>query len=157
MGAGDKKHAPPQSPALRDDEGARGAGDAFTESADILGESRFIPMDVADLETEYFIEVDLPGVAVDSVNVSVQDQWLVIEGVKRAINEDTGEKVNFLCLERAFGPFRRTLKIPTAVDSDGVAAFYHHGVLTIRLPKLADRRRRVRRGPIQEGKIQDLP
>jgi len=113
------------------------------EPHELSGESQFIPMDVYESDTAITAELDLPGVAIPEVSVSALDNVLVVSGTKRDLVE-VRERAEFLCSERSFGPFKRIFKLPIAVDLDGAAAFYKGGTLTIRLPKLFDRRRRAR-------------
>ncbi|MDH5510331.1 MAG: Hsp20/alpha crystallin family protein [Nitrospinota bacterium] len=121
----------------------RGAG-GMSEPSELVGETRFVPMDVFESDTSLVLELDLPGITISDVNVSVQDIWLVIEGAKKDII-DVKEKAEFLCSERSFGPFKRIFKISAALDLDAASATYHQGTLIVLLPKLSDRRRRIRK------------
>jgi len=120
-----------------------GGPQGLHEPHELSGESQFIPMDVYESDTAITAELDLPGVVIPEVGVSVMDNVLVIEGAKRDLL-DVRERAEFLCSERSFGPFKRIFRLPMAVDLDAAAAFYRGGTLTIRLPKLFDRRRRAR-------------
>ncbi|MDH5678511.1 MAG: Hsp20/alpha crystallin family protein [Nitrospinota bacterium] len=114
------------------------------EPSELVGETRFIPMDVYENDQGLIVELDLPGGCAEDISVTIQDLWLVIEGIKRDIR-DVKEKAAFLCSERSFGPFKRVFKISMAVDLDMATSTYHRGGLQVVLPKLSDRRKRIRK------------
>lgn len=150
MGSEDKKK-PLIHPAFSLGESLGRSSSSYPGQNDILGETRFVPMDVIETDDSLIVELDLPGVNIAEVSVKVQDDWLLIEGVKREIL-DTKEKINFLCMERGFGPFKRLLKIPSTVDQDAIQGVYSRGVLVITLPRLIDRRKTTRQIPIKVTK-----
>ncbi len=150
MGSEDKKKSLIH-PAFSLDESLGRSSGSHPEQNDILGETRFVPMDVIETDDSLIVELDLPGVNIAEISVKVQDDWLLIKGVKREIL-DTKEKINFLCMERGFGPFNRLLKIPSTVDQDAIQGVYGRGVLVITLPRLIDRRKTTRQIPIKETK-----
>ncbi len=115
----------------------------------ILGETRFVPMDVFETSVSIKVEIDLPGVNIADVSVRISEDWIIIEGVKRDA-PGSGEKPNYLCMERCFGPFKRLLKIPAVVAQDNVGCVYTKGVLIVTMPKLTDRRKSIRQIPIKE-------
>jgi HSP20 family protein len=90
--------------------------------------------DVAETENAYVIRFDVPGVAKDNINVTVEDKLVKIE-VKFASTTVEGEKV--LRSERVVGDASRTFRFPVALDSDAANATHEHGVLTLTLPKKA--------------------
>ncbi len=115
----------------------------ISAQTDVLGETSFAQMDVYETPDDIFVEMDLPGVNLSDINVSVQKQWLTVEGVKKETYGHDGN-VDYLCMERDFGPIKRVLKLSTAIDTEAVIAKYVNGVLEIRLPKRVERRNRTR-------------
>jgi HSP20 family protein len=79
---------------------------------------------------EYLAIVDLPGVKSEDVTIEVNDQVLTLSGAR--VPMETGDAQ---LLERSFGAFSRTLKLPKGVDANSIAADYTDGVLTLRIPK----------------------
>ena len=77
----------------------------------------------------------------------VSCNMLVIEGLKR--KEKQEKQVNYICLERHFGRFCRTVEIPPAFDIKGVKAKYDRGVLAVAFPRLKDRSTVIRNIPIE--------
>lgn len=96
-----------------------------------------LPMDVVRRGDELVVRVDLPGVAADNVDVTVENQVLAISADRRAMHEE-GDQI--LLQERFDGAISRKLRIPDWVDADAVTADYTDGVLTVLLP-VADKAR----------------
>jgi HSP20 family protein len=80
-----------------------------------------------------YVEVELPGMALEDLEIVVKDgQLLTIKGRRK---ETQTEGVQWLRRERGFGAFERHLRLPELVDQDNVEASLKNGVLTIALPK----------------------
>ncbi|MCG8652845.1 MAG: Hsp20/alpha crystallin family protein [Pirellulales bacterium] len=89
-------------------------------------------MDIHESDDGYELCLDLPGVLAEDVHVDVEEDVVTIHGTRRAREEASeGGKRR---IERTFGEFRRVVRLPKAVDRDGVTAHYEHGVLTVSLP-----------------------
>lgn len=80
------------------------------------------------------IELEAPGVKPEQVDVSVHGEELSIKIDRPAIER---EGVTYHRRERGSGPFARVLRLPVEIDAEGVEANLVHGVLTVRLPKVA--------------------
>ena len=107
--------------------------------SDVPGE--WIPaMDVAENEAEFRLVVELPGLKKDSVKISFSDNVVSIRGEKRV--ETREEKENWHQVERTYGTFERSIRLPVPVDSEKVKARFEDGVLTVVLPKAAEARTR---------------
>ncbi len=76
--------------------------------------------------------VELPGLAKEDIDISLQDGTLTISGERK--DEATPEN-GATRTERCAGKFRRSITIPTRVDANKVSATYKDGVLTVTLPK----------------------
>jgi HSP20 family protein len=81
----------------------------------------------------YRIAVELPGVAEDDINVTVEDGVLQIRGEKKSEREEKGDTWYFS--ERQFGSFSRSFRLPTDTDAGGIKAEMKDGVLTLTVPK----------------------
>ncbi|MEK6589715.1 MAG: Hsp20/alpha crystallin family protein [Nitrospinota bacterium] len=109
----------------------------------VLGETSFIMIDVYETSEYFFVEAELPGVTADDIKIYTTGDNVVIEGTKREQIEYSG-RVNFLCMERSFGPFRRIVNISSAVDKKRIKAIYSRGVLVIQIPKSKEEREKLR-------------
>ena len=95
----------------------------------------------------FIVEVELPGVDTTEFEVSLTAGTLVIEGVKEEVLEPG--RINFFCMERTFGTFRRTVPFLQPVDASRIKAVCRDGVLRIRVPKLDERRGRRKIIPVE--------
>jgi len=84
-------------------------------------------------EKGYYLEIDLPGVKKEDIDISVNDGVLVISGERKL--EKKEEKPNYTRIESFFGRFERAFKLPTDADLDNIEAKYEDGVLKIFIPK----------------------
>jgi HSP20 family protein len=93
--------------------------------------------DIYNRDEEYLIVVDLPGVARHALNISLNDNRLLISGERVPDTEAQGRT------ERPFGNFlRRFGPLPPTVDQKSIAAEYKDGVLRVRLPKRREQKQR---------------
>ena len=101
------------------------------------------PMDVFETDTEYRIAVDLPGIDVEKIEVDVENDTVSIAATRERGENVEGETQ--LRGERRFGHFHRSVTLPKHVDRDAVTADYSAGILTLTLPKVAEKvtKRRV--------------
>lgn len=115
---------------------------------DWAGETAQPPIDVFEDETDVHIEMEVPGMGRSELNIRLDRDRLSIEGFKQSGGDSAC--LRYICVEREFGVFRRTVEIPASVDASGVRAALVDGVLKIRLPKIIERRRAVVDVPIDE-------
>ncbi len=81
----------------------------------------------------YEIDMELPGVKADDIEVSVHEGALSVKGEKRS--ERTEEGRTFFFSERQFGSFQRSFRLPPDADGDAISADFRDGVLSIRVPR----------------------
>ena len=99
------------------------------------GEPAFQPsLDVSESESAWLVRTDLPGVELADVEVSVTGNVLTIRGEKKSEREEKKEQRRYV--ERTYGSFSRSLRLPADADAEHVDASFKDGVLTIRLPKV---------------------
>jgi HSP20 family protein len=109
-------------------------------------------MNVSETENEIRVTAELPGVTEQDVEVTLDDDVLTIRGKKQF--EKADEKENFHFIERSYGTFQRSLRLPFQVDPVQVKASFENGVLTVTLPKTPqqERSRRIQVQAARGGK-----
>lgn len=116
------------------------------EAASSVG--AFTPaLDVEETEDGFVLHVELPGVAADDVDVSLEESVLTISGERPFYADKDAE--GFRRIERHFGRFHRAVRLPDRVAADRVAAGYRDGMLTITVPKADEAK--PRRIQVQAG------
>ena len=97
---------------------------------------KYVPsLDVSETKDAYLVHVDLPGVDPADVKVEMHDGKLAISGKRETKTEEKDR--NYHRVERSRGSFFRALSVEGEVDVDSIEAKYEHGVLNIKLPKVA--------------------
>lgn len=96
------------------------------------------PMDVTELENEIQIQIELPGMKADDINVSITNNIMTLSGEKKEESERRGE--DFHVKERTFGSFTRSVTLPSVVNADKITARFTDGILKISLPKAEEAR-----------------
>jgi HSP20 family protein len=104
--------------------------EALTEGGNVE-----VPLDVFETEDEIIIEAELPGLSQDDLELSVLSDILIIEGKKPKTPSPGG--VNYQCMERAFGKFRRIVEIPGAGDTGNIRGEYDRGLLRARFTSVS--------------------
>ena len=95
-----------------------------------------LAVDVLENDNSYVVKASIPGINVEDVEITFDDDVLTIKGEIRDDNEQ--EEENFHIRERWFGAFGRSLRFPTNVDADAIEATYENGVLTLNVPKVEE-------------------
>ena len=94
----------------------------------------FAPASEASSKADgYEITIELPGVAPDDVEVSVNDGMLTLKGEKRSHREEKGDTYFFS--ERQYGAFSRSFRLPPDADDSVVEADMKDGVLTVSIQR----------------------
>jgi HSP20 family protein len=99
--------------------------------------ARWAPaVDVREDNKEIALDVELPGIKPENVEISVENGVLTISGEKR-VERKEGEEGRYHVVERSYGSFMRSFQLPQGIDENQINADFHDGVLTIRIPKAA--------------------
>lgn len=95
-----------------------------------------IKTDIRETENAYILESDLPGFSREDIHAEINNGYLTIRAEHKSENEDKNE--SYLRRERSFGSFSRTFDLE-GIDADAISASFKNGVLTLELPKLAQK------------------
>ena len=97
-------------------------------------ESGFAPaFDVSETEDALIVKAELPGMEEKDIDISLSEGILTIKGEKK--HEKESESGCYHTVERRYGAFSRTMRLPTEVDTEKVDATYKNGVLHVTMPK----------------------
>lgn len=90
-----------------------------------------IPLDASRRDGDFVVEMDLPGIQPDSIDITVERNVLTVSAERKSRRGDDWEP---LISERRHGSFRRELYLGQGLDTTKVAADYSDGVLTLTIP-----------------------
>lgn len=108
--------------------------DVFDTTRSPATAGAFAPaLDVEETEDGFTLVVELPGVAAEDVDITLEENVLTVSG-ERSFYADK-EADGFRRVERSFGRFHRAVRLPDRVAADRVEAAYKDGLLTITVPK----------------------
>ena len=92
-------------------------------------------VDISETDSEYLIKGEIPGVKKEDVKVTIQDGMLTIQGERKQEKEEKGKK--FHRIERSYGSFVRSFRVPDDADENSVKAEFKDGMLNVTLAKSA--------------------
>jgi HSP20 family protein len=90
-------------------------------------------LDISERKDAYLVAVELPGVKLDDLQITLEDGLLTIQGERQFTSESSEEQYHRV--ERSSGAFRRSITLPAHVMADEVEASMEDGVLRILVPK----------------------
>jgi HSP20 family protein len=93
-------------------------------------------VDIKENDTDIRIDLELPGLKPEDVEITAENGLLSIRGEKRSERKE-GEEGRYHVVERSYGTFMRTFTLPQGVDENQIQAEFNDGVLSIRIPKAA--------------------
>lgn len=132
--------------------------------------TQLAPMNVCEMENGYQVDVSLPGVRPEDVEVTVEQNTLTVKGQyshhthtpRQQSRYPQGQtqqgqaqyeqEHNWLVQEMSSGSFQRTITFPKSIDSNNIHANFENGVLTINVP--ISESSRARRITINRGSSQ---
>src|SRR6266545_3387355 len=93
-------------------------------------------LDISERKDAYLVTVELPGVELDDVQITMEGSLLTIQGERHVANDSSEQQ--FHRVERRYGAFRRSITLPAHVVADAVQATVEDGVLQILVPKMEE-------------------
>ncbi len=101
---------------------------------DMLAMADWAPsVDISETDTAYMVKAEIPGVKKEDVKVTLQDGMLTIQGERKQEKEENGKK--FHRIERSYGSFVRSFRVPGDADENSVKAEFKDGLLNVTLGK----------------------
>ena len=94
-------------------------------------------VDVRESDNDFIVTAELPGLAKDDVDITIENGVLSLSGEKKEEHEEGKANSGRYNVERRYGRFRRSFSLPRGVDADNVSAKFSDGILTVTLPKAA--------------------
>lgn len=89
-----------------------------------------VPLDVIVEDDTYVIEMIVPGLEPDDVEIEIVEKTIIVQGEFKAAEED----VTYLRRERPTGKFRRVIQLPKLLNMEKSEADLQKGILSLRVP-----------------------
>ena len=104
------------------------------------GDSKYDYVPAADIredEKSYIINMDVPGLTKEDLNVSLDKHFLSISGEKKSENEESDRKYHLV--ERNYGSFKRSFRLPEDIDANQISAKVENGILSVSIEKAEEK------------------
>jgi len=98
------------------------------------------PVDIEEQPDRYTLQLELPGMRLEDIKITLEDGRLVIRGEKTRTEEQ--KNATYHRVERVYGSFERSFKLNHAVKAEKVEATYRDGVLEVSVPKAEEAKAR---------------
>ena len=107
------------------------------ESPESSGGESFVPkVNVRETGEAIEITAEVPGLKPEDIELTLTGDVLTLKGEKKDEREEKTE--DYHLVERSYGHFQRSFRLPVEVDRAKLAATHKDGVLTVTLPKAAE-------------------
>ena len=98
-------------------------------------------VDVVEEQDSYVLKADLPGVDRKDIDILFEDGSLTLKGERSESSESEHE--GYKRIERSYGSFQRTFRMPENIDAENITAKNDSGVLEVRIPKLEKTHKKI--------------
>ena len=93
---------------------------------------------VSETNEELVLTAELAGLDEEDISIEFENNVLTIAGEKVHEHEGGDDERNYHVYERYFGSFNRSFTLPRTVDANSITATFDQGILTVKLPKVAE-------------------
>lgn len=90
-------------------------------------------LDMSETKDNFVVKAEVPGIDAKDIDISLTGDVLSIKGEKKQEKEEKEE--DYHLIERNYGSFSRSVRLPAEVESGKIKASYKNGILSITLPK----------------------
>lgn len=90
-------------------------------------------LDMSETKDNFVVKAEVPGIDAKDIDISLTGDVLSIKGEKKQEKEEKEE--GYHLIERNYGSFSRSVRLPAEVESGKIKASYKNGILSITLPK----------------------
>jgi HSP20 family protein len=93
-------------------------------------------VDVRENQNEMTLDVELPGLDLNDVEITAENGVLTVSGEKQTERKE-GDDFRYHVVERSYGSFLRSFQLPQGLDESRIDATFDNGILSIHIPKSA--------------------
>jgi HSP20 family protein len=108
----------------------------------MAGEEReWVPsLDISETKGDLVVKAEIPGIDPKDIDISLNEGVLTIKGEKKQEKEEKEE--GYHLVERSYGSFTRSIRLPREIQNEKINASYKNGVIKITLPKTEEARKK---------------
>lgn len=120
-------------------------GQFLTEDFPTLRLPKFgsdLAVDVYEKGKNVIVEMDLPGIDPESLDVVIEETYVKIAGSREEEKEEQDKNYYYKEIQR--GSFERTVRLPSVVQKEKAKANFTDGTLRVSIPKVIERKTKVK-------------
>jgi HSP20 family protein len=102
-----------------------------------------VKSDVVETDKAVEVSVELPGLEMKDIEVTVSNDLLLVKGEKKIERQE--DKKGYYLSERRYGSISRAISLPPGVDGERAEAAFKNGVLTVKLPRAPEAQAKIKR------------
>lgn len=91
--------------------------------------------DVKETETDYELDIDLPGFKKDEISAHLKDGYLTVSAAKGVDKDEKDNEGRYIRRERYSGSMTRSFYVGSTVTEEDIKAKYEDGILSLSIPK----------------------
>ena len=100
-------------------------------------------VDIFEEGDNFVVKAEIPGMKKEDIEVNLTDDMVTISGEKK--HEEKVEKKDYYRLERSYGSFTRSFRLPKEVQTDKAKATFKDGVLEVKVPKTEEAKKKEKK------------
>jgi len=104
-------------------------------------------VDIFEEGDNFVVKAEIPGMKKEDIEVNLTDDMVTISGEKK--QEEKVEKKDYYRLERSYGSFTRSFRLPKEVRTDKAKATFKDGVLEVKVPKTEEAKKKEKKIPVE--------
>jgi|SRR3990172_2043800 len=104
-------------------------------------------IDIFEEGENFVVKAEIPGMKKEEIEVNLTDDMVTISGEKK--KEEKVEKKDYYRLERSYGSFSRSFRLPKEIQTDKAKATFKDGVLELKVPKTEEAIKKEKKVPIE--------
>jgi HSP20 family protein len=104
-------------------------------------------VDIFEEGDNFVVKAEVPGLKKEEIEVNLTDDMITISGEKK--KEEKVEKKDYYRMERSYGSFTRSFRLPKGVQTDKAKATFKDGVLEVKVPKTEEAKKKEKKVPIE--------
>jgi len=104
-------------------------------------------VDIFEEGDNFVVKAEVPGLKKEEIEVNLTDDMITISGEKK--KEEKVEKKDYYRMERSYGSFTRSFRLPKGIQTDKAKATFKDGVLEVKVPKTEEAKKKEKKVPIE--------
>lgn len=104
-------------------------------------------VDIFEEGDNFVVKAEIPGLKKEDIEVNLTGDMITISGEKK--KEEKVEKKDYYRVERSYGSFTRSFRLPKEVQTDKAKATFNDGVLEVKVPKTEEAKKKETKVPIE--------